>query len=74
MQPGVCGSSADRMFPTVEFKALVGRQPSFFLLNLALPVFFFTPLAALQFCVHRELTSDRLSVSFAIVLTAVAHK
>lgn len=74
VNPGTVGLKADRMFPSVELNMVVGRQPSFFLLNLAMPVFFFVPMAALQYCVPRQQTADRLSVSLAIVLTAIAHK
>ena len=42
--------------------------------QVALPVFFFVPMAMLQFSVPRSETANRLSVSLAIVLTAVAHK
>jgi hypothetical protein len=74
VRPCEVGRDPSRMFPTVELVMLVGRQPKFFLLNIALPVFFFVPMAMLQFTVPREATADRLSVSLAIVLTAVAHK
>lgn len=73
-RPGAVGRTEDRMFPTLEMVMIVGRQPTFFLLNLWLPVFFFVPMAMLQFAVPRETVADRLSVSLAIVLTAVAHK
>lgn len=53
---------------------LVGRQPKFYVVNVAFPVFFFVPMAMLQFCVLRDQPDARLSVSLAIVLTAVAHK
>ena len=53
---------------------LVGRQPTFYLLNVGLPVFFFAPMAMLQFGVPRDQVDARLSVSLAIVLTATAHK
>lgn len=74
VRPGTVGTHADRMFPSVELVMIVGRQPRFFLLNIALPVFFFVPMACLQFTVPRDNTEARLSVSMAIVLTAVAHK
>ena len=44
------------------------------MLNVALPVFFFVPMALLQFTVPRFDTANRLSVSLAIVLTTIAHK
>ena len=71
---GTVGTSSDRKFPSLEVVALVGRQPKFYVLNAALPVFSFVPMAMLQFCVKREDTDARLGVSLAIVLTAVAHK
>ena len=74
VRPGTCGRTADRLFPSIEIVCLVGRQPTFVVLNVALPVFFFVPMAILQFCVPREMTADRLSVSLAIVLTTIAHK
>ena len=74
MAPATCGRTADRLFPSIEIVILVGRQPTFVVLNVALPVFFFVPMAILQFCVPREMTADRLSVSLAIVLTTIAHK
>jgi hypothetical protein len=74
IRPGTVGSSDDRKFPSLEMVALVGRRPKFYVLNAALPVFFFVPMALLQFCCARDQTDGRLSVSLAIVLTAVAHK
>ena len=56
VKPGVVGLQEDRKFPSVELGLLVGRQPLFFLLNLAMPVFFFAPIAMLQFCVPRDNT------------------
>lgn len=74
VRPGTCGRTPDRLFPSVEMVCLVGRQPSYVLVNVALPVFFFVPMAMLQFCVPRGTPADRLSVSLAIVLTTIAHK
>ena len=70
VRPGTVGSSEDRKFPSLEMVALVGRRPKFYVLNAAMPVFFFVPMALLQFSVVREQTDGRLSVSLAIVLTA----
>ena len=72
--PGYTGANDDRLFPSLDMKLFIGRQPDFVLLNIALPIFFFVPLATLQFCVPRQVIDGRLSVSLAIVLTAVAHK
>ena len=74
VRPGTTGRTPDRLFPSVEMIILVGRQPKFVLLNVALPVFFFVPMSMLQFSVPRHDTADRLSVSLAMMLTAVAHK
>lgn len=45
VRPGEVGSHVDRKFPSVEFTLVLGRQPSFYLLNIALPVFFFPMMA-----------------------------
>ena len=74
VRPGTTGNTADRLFPALEMVCLVGRQPWFVIFNVALPVFFFVPMAILQFAVPRYMTADRLSVSLAIVLTTIAHK
>jgi len=72
--PGYTGAAEDRMFPSLDMKLFIARQPTFVILNIAMPIFFFVPIAALQFCVPRQVIDGRLSVSLAIVLTAVAHK
>ena len=74
IRPGTVGKAEDRKFPSLEMVLLVGRQPTFYLLNVGLPVFFFAPMAMLQFGVPRDQVDARLSVSLAIVLTATAHK
>lgn len=74
VKPGTVGATEDRKFPSLELVALVGRRPDFYVMNAAGPVFAFVPMALLQFCCVREQADARLSVSLAIVLTAVAHK
>lgn len=68
------GLTADRMFPAVNMAMIVGRNPTYFLWNCALPVTAFVPMACLQFCVSRDFIAERLGVSLATVLTAIAHK
>ena len=74
VRPGETGTSADRMFPSLQMVLLVGRNPLFYFWNIALPVCLFVPMAALQFTVQRDYSAERLGVSLAIVLTAIAHK
>ena len=74
LRAGEYGTMEDRKFPSLQMIVLVGRNPQFYLWNLALPVFCFVPLCILQFCVPRDQTPERLGVSLAIVLTAIAHK
>jgi len=71
---GYVGATEDRLFPTVDLKLFIGRQPDFVLINIALPVTFFVPMAALMFCVPRQVLDGRLSVTLAIVITSIAHK
>ena len=72
--PKLVGASEDRLFPTVDMIIVVGRYPTFVLLNVGFPCFFFVPLTMLQFAVPRGNVGDRVSVAFAIVLTTIAHK
>lgn len=74
MLPGETGTLADRKFPALQMTVLVGRKPHFYIWNILLPCTLFVPMAALQFMVQRDQVPDRLGVSLAIVLTAIAHK
>lgn len=74
VKPGTVGTKADRMFPSIEIVAHIRRRPTFFILNVAAPVFLFVPMALLQFAASRDNVEGRLGVSMAIVLTTIAHK
>ena len=72
--PGEYGVVEDRKFPALQMIVLVGRRPTFYAWNLALPMCLFVPMCLLTFCVKRDNIGERLGVSLAIVLTAIAHK
>ena len=74
VEPTETGHIASRRFPGLDMRMRVRRNPKFYLLNLGLPMAAFVPMAALQFCVPRDFIAERLGVSLAIVLTAIAHK
>ena len=58
---GFDGTSEDRMFPSLVIRASVTRHSGFFLINVALPTFFFVPLSHMQFFVSAA--EDRLGIS-----------
>ena len=74
LTPGEYGVVDERKFPALKMTILVGRNPQFYLWNVALPVCLFVPMCLMQYCVPRDYTAERLGVSLAIVLTAIAHK
>lgn len=72
--PDTKGIDADHIFPCVDIQAHVSRRANFVMLNVALPVFLFTPMAMLQFVAPPSEASNRLSISLTLVLTSVAHR
>eukprot|EP00316_Scyphosphaera_apsteinii_P015692 CAMPEP_0119344888 /NCGR_PEP_ID=MMETSP1333-20130426/107201_1 /TAXON_ID=418940 /ORGANISM="Scyphosphaera apsteinii, Strain RCC1455" /LENGTH=400 /DNA_ID=CAMNT_0007357337 /DNA_START=684 /DNA_END=1886 /DNA_ORIENTATION=- len=68
------GATSERRFPAILLRALVKRRPGFIIINVALPSLVIAMLPQFVFFVEVELVSDKLSISVAILLTAVALK
>lgn len=63
-----------RTFPLLTAVLTVRRRPTFFVFNVAAPMAIFSGLALLQFRVHPDEVSDRLSISLTLLLTIAAYQ
>ena len=71
-------SASGVVYPRFTFSVVLQRQPMYYLTNIALPMMVLTYLGFLSFAVSfdgsRLDTSDRLSITLTLLLTAVAYK
>ena len=68
------GTSADRMFPSMDITFHIERRSTYYVLNVTVPLLVFNLLAFLQFGVDSLFIADRLSISLTLVLTTAAYK
>lgn len=66
--------TGERMFPTVEFNAVVARRPHYYLVNIGYPMALFAMMGNFQFALPRYSTADRFNVCISLLLTVVAFK
>ena len=71
---GVEQVGATRKFPAMRMTAKLQRRPTYFLVNIALPMGAFVLLSFLQFTVPREKSDHRLTITLTLVLTAAAFR
>jgi hypothetical protein len=71
-------SASGLVYPRFAFSILLVRKPMYYITNIAIPMMVLTYLAFLSFAVSfdgsRLDTSDRLSITLTLLLTAVAYK
>jgi hypothetical protein len=71
-------SASGLVYPRFAFSILFLRKPMYYITNIAIPMMVLTYLAFLSFAVSfdgsRLDTSDRLSITLTLLLTAVAYK
>merc|ERR1712048_1178175 len=60
--------------PLLNISLLVMRRPEYYLWNVEVPMFVLTCLTGMTWAIEPSDVADRLSVSLALVLTAVAYK
>lgn len=68
------GTSADRMFPTMNISVKIIRKPAYYVYNVTVPMVIFNILAFMQFTIAPQFIPERLSISLTLVLTTAAYK
>lgn len=68
------GACLTRRFPAVHLRACISRRPNFIILNVAVPTMAISLISLFTFVPPPQDVSDRLELSMAVLLTAIAFK
>eukprot|EP00054_Salpingoeca_dolichothecata_P026878 m.194172 g.194172 ORF g.194172 m.194172 type:complete len:252 (+) comp25791_c0_seq3:377-1132(+) len=67
-------SSSNKEYCIIDITIKLRRRPTFYIYNVAIPMFFLTTMSACSWSIDREDIPSRLSVTLTLLLTAVAYK
>lgn len=63
-----------RTYPGLTIDMLAERIPSYYVINVCMPMCAFVPMCAMQYCINLALIAERVQTSIAMVLVCTAYK